>query len=66
MNAVLKPLEQATQAGARASSQPPLLHVENLTLRRGRTAVLDRVSLTLHAGRTLALIGESWAGGPGP
>lgn len=41
---------------------PPLLALERFTLRRGPHAVLDEVTLTLAAGRTLGLLGESGAG----
>ena len=40
----------------------PLLTVQDLTLERGGNAVLDRVTLSLGAGRTLGLLGESGAG----
>ena len=41
---------------------PALLEIDRFTLRRGRHAVLDEVSLSLGAGRTLGLLGESGAG----
>jgi len=40
----------------------PLLSLGQFTLKRGPNAVLDAVSLTLEAGRTLGLLGESGAG----
>lgn len=40
----------------------PLLDLNRFTLRRGPHAVLDEVTLTLTAGRTLGLLGESGAG----
>lgn len=40
----------------------PLLELENFTLKRGHAAVIDSISLQLHAGRTLGLLGESGAG----
>jgi peptide/nickel transport system ATP-binding protein len=44
------------------SDLPPILAVDCFTLRRGAAAVLDQVTLTLEAGRTLGLLGESGAG----
>jgi len=41
---------------------PALLELDRFTLRRGAHAVLDQVTLTLAAGRTLGLLGESGAG----
>lgn len=48
-------------------SEPPVattirLDIQNFTLSRGRHDVLDRVTLSLPAGRTLGLLGESGAG----
>ncbi|MEW5420990.1 dipeptide ABC transporter ATP-binding protein [Amorphus sp. 3PC139-8] len=40
----------------------PLLQVRNLTVRAGETEILRGLSFDLHAGRTLALIGESGSG----
>ncbi|WP_187394901.1 ABC transporter ATP-binding protein [Pigmentiphaga aceris] len=44
------------------SATPDLLQIHAFTLKRGRAAVLDKVSLSLKAGRTLGLLGESGAG----
>ena len=41
---------------------PALLELNRFTLKRGPHAVLDEVTLTLAAGRTLGLLGESGAG----
>jgi oligopeptide/dipeptide ABC transporter ATP-binding protein len=53
MTATVSPLPQV---------RPALLEIERFTLRRGRAAVLDQVSLSLGAGATLGLLGESGAG----
>lgn len=45
-----------------AATVPPLLELKRLTLKRGPHAVLDEVTLSLEAGRTLGLLGESGAG----
>jgi oligopeptide/dipeptide ABC transporter ATP-binding protein len=52
---------QATGSDA-SSAATDLLRIDGLTLKRGRAAVLDKVSLTLKAGRTIGLLGESGAG----
>lgn len=39
-----------------------MLKVQELSIRRGATTTLDRVSLTLAPGKTLAVVGESGAG----
>jgi len=39
-----------------------LLHVENLSVAYGATCAVDAVSLELHPGRCLGVIGESGAG----
>ncbi|MEI6838663.1 MAG: ABC transporter ATP-binding protein [Alcaligenaceae bacterium] len=54
------PREQV--AIAQDLSSDELLHIDSLTLRRGKASVLDEVSLTLAKGRTLGLVGESGAG----
>ena len=45
-----------------ADLAPPLLELKQFTLKRGAHAVLDAVTLSLAAGRTLGLLGESGAG----
>ncbi|NIY99931.1 ABC transporter ATP-binding protein, partial [Salipiger sp. HF18] len=40
----------------------PILRLEGLTVHRGAAKILDRVSLSLGRGETLALVGESGAG----
>ncbi|QCI68338.1 dipeptide ABC transporter ATP-binding protein [Phreatobacter stygius] len=40
----------------------PVLEVRDLVIRSAARVVVDRLSFTLHAGRTLALIGESGSG----
>ncbi|MEM7729922.1 MAG: ATP-binding cassette domain-containing protein, partial [Pseudomonadota bacterium] len=39
-----------------------MLKVDGVTVRRGKTVTLDDVSLALHPGKTLAVVGESGAG----
>ena len=41
---------------------PPVLTLSDLTVHRGAAKILDRVSLSLAQGETLALVGESGAG----
>jgi len=45
-----------------AIAADPLLAVTDLTVYRGQAKILDRVSLSLARGETLALVGESGAG----
>jgi oligopeptide/dipeptide ABC transporter ATP-binding protein len=45
-----------------ASPPAPLLDIDSLSLQRGSAVVLDRVTISLAAGRTLGLLGESGAG----
>lgn len=40
----------------------PMLRVDGISVKRGRATTLDNVSLTLDAGKTLAVVGESGAG----
>ena len=40
----------------------PMLRVDGISVKRGRSTTLDNVSLTLDAGKTLAVVGESGAG----
>lgn len=49
--------------GARSSSQLALmLSVDNISVRRGRLQTLENISLSLAAGKSLAVVGESGAG----
>ena len=45
-----------------AVSRAPLLAVENLTIRYGRVQALEQVSLEVHAGEVVTLIGANGAG----
>ena len=40
----------------------PVLQIQDVTKRFGRLVANDRISLTLHAGQVLALLGENGAG----
>jgi iron complex transport system ATP-binding protein len=51
--------ERVLQTGAMA---PPLLSIENATVFRGDTRVLDRFSLEIPAGRSTAILGPNGAG----
>ena len=39
-----------------------MLKLDQVSVRRGKTLTLDTISLSLHAGKTLAVVGESGAG----
>ncbi|BBI62129.1 hypothetical protein HSBAA_34350 [Vreelandella sulfidaeris] len=53
----------AKQTLPRRPSMPePLLHIENLNVSFDGTPVVHSLSLTLHAGETLAIVGESGSG----
>jgi oligopeptide/dipeptide ABC transporter ATP-binding protein len=45
-----------------SSVNAPLLSIRDLTVHRGGVKIIDRVSLSLEKGKTLALVGESGAG----
>ena len=45
-----------------AVSRPPLLAVEDLSIRYGRVQALEHVSLEVHAGEVVTLIGANGAG----
>lgn len=56
-------LREALGRHAEPTPNPaPLLTVENLSLMRGESLILDNVSFTLRRGATLGLVGESGAG----
>ncbi len=55
---ITKPMTEAPQPRSTA----PMLEVQNLTVRFGRQMVLRDVSLTVHRGETVAVIGESGCG----
>ena len=40
----------------------PILQVRNLTVRFGDFTAVDQLSFDLHAGETLAIVGESGSG----
>ncbi|MGF6525790.1 ABC transporter ATP-binding protein [Variovorax sp. PvP013] len=48
--------------GVPAPGTPPVLRLEGITKRFGRLVANDAISLTLHAGEVLALLGENGAG----
>ena len=56
-------LPAPAQPRVESAPQPgPLLAVENLSLTRGESLILDDISFTLRRGATLGLLGESGAG----
>ncbi|MBW1603464.1 energy-coupling factor ABC transporter ATP-binding protein [Streptomyces sp. JJ66] len=56
------PADEARGAATRPAEPAPLAQVTTLDVRRGRTGVLHRVSLTVQAGETVALMGRNGAG----
>ncbi len=42
--------------------KPPILSVENLTIRRGDTLIIDRLSWTVHAGEHWVILGANGSG----
>lgn len=65
MNSQAQPLQQQAPVALQVSDRP-LLDVRNLAVhfraRHGELAAVREVSFSLHAGRTLALLGESGSG----
>lgn len=56
------PLLDTREDAGPGGSPPPLLSVDDLSLLRGESLILDHVSFTLGRGETLGLVGESGAG----
>ena len=62
MNAVTGTFDPLTIDPSSNSDAPPVVRLNAVTKRFGATMALDRVSLTIHRGEVLGLIGRSGAG----
>ena len=56
------PATLAATAPSRESPSPPVLEIDSLSMRFGRQEVLRDLSITIPAGQTLAVLGESGCG----
>src|SRR5215212_11975636 len=56
------PLATATRAGTVVSPVPSILSVRNLVVHYGQIQALDGISLDVHLGEIIALIGSNGAG----
>lgn len=64
-SAYARHLEEAARPGPPAAPNPlgePVVELQDVTVRRGRTLALDRVSLTVRAGEKLGIVGGSGSG----
>ena len=59
---LLRASQPVPRATARPPSQPPVLEAREITRRYGSFTAVDRVSLALHPGESLGLVGESGCG----
>jgi energy-coupling factor transport system ATP-binding protein len=57
-----RPVVRPTGAPGPTPTVAPLIRVRDLTVRRGRTTVLDGIDLEVHAGEFLAVVGPNGAG----
>ena len=64
MNTIGKPVKVGAAAAVRPrpSASAPVVEIRNLVKRFGSVAAANNVSLTLEAGKTLVLLGESGSG----